>query len=104
MLIKEHQVNLLFKHLCNPEGKLTANTLGHALQKHKIEFTLKDVSDMLRLYYDKKGIEPVSTGRMVEQEGEEEEIDLGIELDQRQFTELYGMARKLPKGGSRPPE
>ena len=83
-MVHAHKVHTLFRHLCDPSGHITANTLGHALQKHHISFTLKDIEGMLKIYYEMKGEEAVSGKELIESD-EGHFVDLGLELDERQF-------------------
>jgi len=54
---EEKHIDNIFKHLCEPDGKITVNSLGHALQKYKINFEVRDVVEMIELYYQANNIE-----------------------------------------------
>ena len=54
MLLQESRIKNNFKELCNPDGEITIDTLGHTMQKYKIKFNLRDLADMLTLLWTLK--------------------------------------------------
>ena len=41
ILIEENRIKKDFKEICNPDGEITIDSLGHTMQKYKIDFTPK---------------------------------------------------------------
>jgi hypothetical protein len=70
------------------------DSLGHALQKLHIDFNLRDVSDLLGLYWSLKGEDvPFNEDDRIAEE-EDGAVNLSIKLNADQFKELYKLIRK----------
>ena len=54
MLLEESRIRNNFKELCNPDGDITIDSLGHTMQKYKIDFKLRDLADMINLLWTLK--------------------------------------------------
>ena len=79
--------------MCNPDGTITIDSLGHTMQKYKIDFKLRDLSEMLNLMWTMKD-EEVPLGdeeRVVEDE--DGTFDISTKLNYDQFYELYKTIR-----------
>lgn len=49
--MEEARIKAIFKEICNSDGVITVDSLGHSLQKHHIEFDLRDISEMIGLLW-----------------------------------------------------
>jgi hypothetical protein len=49
-MIQEKKLDTIFKFICEPSRTITVNSLGHALQRFKVNFEIKDIVDMLKLH------------------------------------------------------
>jgi hypothetical protein len=49
-MVFEKKIDTIFKFICEPNRMITVNSLGHSLQRYKVNFEVKDVVDMIKLY------------------------------------------------------
>ncbi len=45
------RIKNVFKEICDPDGYVTVDSLGHTLQKYHIDFNLRDLSEMISLLW-----------------------------------------------------
>lgn len=85
ILVEENRVKAIFKQICNSDGVITVDSLGHSLQKYHIDFDLRDISEMIALRWMlKEEPIPVDEDDRMEQD-ERGEFSISLKMDFKQF-------------------